>query len=167
MTIVIIPTVMWSKFGQCVFTMFHCSIRPMHGALHTPQLREWRRIIAILGWKGSPGMVAIFSTQCKSSHFFCNLDRRKTMGCLCPSDGTVFLYRQQKLSYAVQEAFIQLHEKGIIYRSKRLVNWSCTLNSAISDIEVIRIEWPISCTSVWPRDPGLTMQLPVSFLPGG
>ena len=42
----------------------------------------------------------------------------------------------QKLSYAVQEAFIRMHEEGVIYRSKRLVNWSCTLNSAISDIEV-------------------------------
>ncbi|MGH0137953.1 UNVERIFIED_CONTAM: hypothetical protein FKN15_030380 [Acipenser sinensis] len=40
-----------------------------------------------------------------------------------------------KLSYAVQEAFVQLHEEGVIYRSKRLVNWSCSLNSAISDIE--------------------------------
>lgn len=37
---------------------------------------------------------------------------------------------------AVLEAFIRMHEKGLIYRSKRLVNWSCTLNSAISDIEV-------------------------------
>lgn len=41
----------------------------------------------------------------------------------------------QKLSYAVQESFIRLHDDGVIYRSKRLVNWSCTLNSAISDIE--------------------------------
>lgn len=41
----------------------------------------------------------------------------------------------QKLSYAVQEAFIRMHDEGVIYRSKRLVNWSCTLNSAISDIE--------------------------------
>uniref|UniRef100_H3B5X3 valine--tRNA ligase n=1 Tax=Latimeria chalumnae TaxID=7897 RepID=H3B5X3_LATCH len=40
-----------------------------------------------------------------------------------------------KLSYAVQEAFVRLHEDGVIYRSTRLVNWSCTLNSAISDIE--------------------------------
>lgn len=43
----------------------------------------------------------------------------------------------QRLSYAVQEAFIRMHEEGVIYRSKRLVNWSCTLNSAISDIEVM------------------------------
>lgn len=34
------------------------------------------------------------------------------------------------------EAFVRLHEEGVIYRSTRLVNWSCTLNSAISDIEV-------------------------------
>ncbi|KAG5856232.1 hypothetical protein ANANG_G00005860 [Anguilla anguilla] len=45
-----------------------------------------------------------------------------------------------KLSYAVQEAFIRLHDEGAIYRSKRLVNWSCTLNSAISDIEVDKKE---------------------------
>ncbi|XP_058864914.1 valine--tRNA ligase [Acipenser ruthenus] len=45
-----------------------------------------------------------------------------------------------KLSYAVQEAFVQLHEEGVIYRSKRLVNWSCSLNSAISDIEVDKKE---------------------------
>ncbi|XP_026795850.3 valine--tRNA ligase [Pangasianodon hypophthalmus] len=45
-----------------------------------------------------------------------------------------------KLSNAVQEAFIRMHEEGVIYRSKRLVNWSCTLNSAISDIEVDKKE---------------------------
>lgn len=47
-----------------------------------------------------------------------------------------FYYSLQKLSYAVQEAFIRMHDEGVIYRSKRLVNWSCSLNSAISDIEV-------------------------------
>ncbi|XP_043542801.1 valine--tRNA ligase isoform X2 [Chiloscyllium plagiosum] len=47
-----------------------------------------------------------------------------------------------KLSRAVEEAFIQLHDEGVIYRSTRLVNWSCTLNSAISDIEVDKKELP-------------------------
>lgn len=41
-----------------------------------------------------------------------------------------------KLSRSVTEAFIRLHESGDIYRSNRLVNWSCALKSAISDIEV-------------------------------
>lgn len=29
-----------------------------------------------------------------------------------------------------------LHEEGLIYRDRQLVNWSCALRSAISDIEV-------------------------------
>ncbi|KAK3087210.1 hypothetical protein FSP39_003149 [Pinctada imbricata] len=45
-----------------------------------------------------------------------------------------------KLYRAVTEAFIRLHDDGYIYRSVRLVNWSCTLNSAISDIEVDKKE---------------------------
>ncbi|KAH9632901.1 hypothetical protein HF086_002723 [Spodoptera exigua] len=40
----------------------------------------------------------------------------------------------------VYEAFIRLHDSGDIYRANRLVNWSCTLKSAISDIEVDKIE---------------------------
>lgn len=40
------------------------------------------------------------------------------------------------LSKAVKETFIRLHNEKLIYRSNRLVNWSCALNSAISDIEV-------------------------------
>lgn len=45
-----------------------------------------------------------------------------------------------KLCRAVTEAFVRLHEQGLIYRHNRLVNWSCTLKSAISDIEVDKIE---------------------------
>ncbi|XP_012257188.2 valine--tRNA ligase isoform X1 [Athalia rosae] len=45
-----------------------------------------------------------------------------------------------KLCRAVTEAFVRLHESGDIYRSNRLVNWSCTLKSAISDIEVDKVE---------------------------
>ena len=44
------------------------------------------------------------------------------------------------LSEAVQEAFIQLHAKGLIYRENRLVNWCCALKTAISDIEVDYLE---------------------------
>nr|XP_053651367.1 valine--tRNA ligase-like isoform X2 [Cherax quadricarinatus] len=48
---------------------------------------------------------------------------------------------------AVKEAFVRLHEDGTIYRSNRLVNWSCTLKSAISDIEVEKRELP-GCTEL-------------------
>ncbi|CAF3434064.1 unnamed protein product [Rotaria socialis] len=43
------------------------------------------------------------------------------------------------MSYAVEEAFIRMHEKNV-HRSTRIVNWSCTLKSTISDIEVEKTE---------------------------
>ncbi|XP_042443553.1 valine--tRNA ligase, mitochondrial 1-like isoform X1 [Zingiber officinale] len=39
-------------------------------------------------------------------------------------------------SKAVTEAFVRLYKKGLLYRDHRLVNWDCTLRTAISDIEV-------------------------------
>ncbi|KAM5262876.1 valine--tRNA ligase, mitochondrial [Ctenodactylus gundi] len=39
-------------------------------------------------------------------------------------------------SEAVTEAFVRLYNAGLLYRSRQLVNWSCALRSAISDIEV-------------------------------
>ncbi|KAL4446025.1 hypothetical protein ABPG74_011017 [Tetrahymena malaccensis] len=53
-----------------------------------------------------------------------------------------------QLSLAVKEAFCVLFEKGLIYRSNRLVNWSCALKTAISDVEVNheKIEEPITRT---------------------
>ncbi len=44
------------------------------------------------------------------------------------------------LSKAVQEAFVRLHEQGLIYRGKRLVNWDPKLHTAISDLEVLSEE---------------------------
>ena len=37
---------------------------------------------------------------------------------------------------AVQQAFVRLHDDGLIYRGKRLVNWDPKLHTAISDLEV-------------------------------
>lgn len=45
-------------------------------------------------------------------------------------------------SAAVNEAFVQMHEKGLIYRDNRLVNWCCKLKTAVSDIEVDYIDVP-------------------------
>jgi valyl-tRNA synthetase len=43
-------------------------------------------------------------------------------------------------SKAVIEAFVQLHNEGLIYRRRRHVNWCCALRTAISDIEVDRVQ---------------------------
>src|ERR1700716_2613775 len=40
------------------------------------------------------------------------------------------------MTRAVVEAFVRLHEEGLIYRGKRLVNWDPVLLSALSDLEV-------------------------------
>jgi valyl-tRNA synthetase len=41
------------------------------------------------------------------------------------------------LSHAVTEVFVSLHEQGLIYRGKRLVNWDPVLHTALSDLEVL------------------------------
>ncbi|CAK8697970.1 unnamed protein product [Clavelina lepadiformis] len=42
----------------------------------------------------------------------------------------------EKYTHAVEEAFIRLHREGLIYRDERCVNWSCQLQSTLSDLEV-------------------------------
>ncbi len=44
------------------------------------------------------------------------------------------------MSNAVQEVFVRLHEEGLIYRGKRLVNWDPVLHTAVSDLEVLSEE---------------------------
>lgn len=44
------------------------------------------------------------------------------------------------LSKAVIEVFVKLHEEGLIYRGKRLVNWDPNLHTAVSDLEVVSTE---------------------------
>jgi valyl-tRNA synthetase len=41
------------------------------------------------------------------------------------------------LSQAVRKVFVQLHDEGLIYRGKRLVNWDPVLHTALSDLEVL------------------------------
>jgi len=71
-------------------------------------------------------------------------------GCSIKDDlrklGTTFNWDKEyftldsKLSDCVNEAFIRLFEKNLIYRDNSLINWSCALESAISDIEVENLE---------------------------
>ncbi len=46
------------------------------------------------------------------------------------------------LSEAVRKVFVQLHEEGLIYRGKRLVNWDPVMRTALSDIEVLSEDEP-------------------------
>ncbi|OQR80180.1 valine--tRNA ligase-like [Tropilaelaps mercedesae] len=63
----------------------------------------------------------------------------RALGCSVDFNRAVFTM-DAKMCRAVTEAFCRLHEEGLIYRANRLVNWSCALCSAISDIEVDKKE---------------------------
>jgi valyl-tRNA synthetase len=45
-----------------------------------------------------------------------------------------------KLSEVVRQVFVKLHQQGLIYRGKRLVNWDPKLLTAVSDLEVVSEE---------------------------
>ncbi|XP_054779701.1 valine--tRNA ligase, chloroplastic/mitochondrial 2 isoform X2 [Prosopis cineraria] len=59
----------------------------------------------------------------------------KRLGASCDWTREHFTLDEQ-LSRAVIEAFVRLHEKGLIYQGSYMVNWSPTLQTAVSDLEV-------------------------------
>ena len=50
--------------------------------------------------------------------------------------GREYFTMDDKLSRVVTETFVRLHEQGLVYRGKRLVNWDPVLRTAVSDLEV-------------------------------
>ena len=48
----------------------------------------------------------------------------------------------ERMSRAVREAFVRLHEEGLIYRDKYIVNWCPRCITAVSDLEVVHDETP-------------------------
>ncbi len=71
----------------------------------------------------------------KEEHGGIILDQLRRLGCSCDWTRTAFTL-DPELSRAVREAFVRLFEKGLIYRGARLVNWDCTLQTAVSDDEI-------------------------------
>ncbi|WP_137166031.1 valine--tRNA ligase [Salinimonas lutimaris] len=57
-----------------------------------------------------------------------------------PDWGREVFTMDDNLSDAVTEVFVKLHEEGLIYRGKRLVNWDPVLHTAVSDLEVLNEE---------------------------
>ncbi len=64
------------------------------------------------------------------------LEQLRTLGVSCDWDRTLFTM-DPSASEAVQEVFIQLFDEGLIYRGKRIINWSPVAQSALSDEEVV------------------------------
>ena len=51
--------------------------------------------------------------------------------------GREYFTMDDHLSHAVREAFVRLHEEGLIYRGNYIVNWCPRCVTAISDLEVV------------------------------
>ena len=63
----------------------------------------------------------------------------------------------ENLSKSVIKVFVEMYNKGLIYKSRKLVNWDTVLKTAISDLEVDQrevnsklyyIKYPIEDTAV-------------------
>ncbi len=64
------------------------------------------------------------------------LEQLKKLGASCDWDRTAFTMDKVR-SESVIKTFVDLHEKGLIYRGVRMVNWDPAAKTALSDEEVI------------------------------
>ena len=67
------------------------------------------------------------------------LDQLKKLGASCDWDRTRFTM-DEGYSDSVLQVFVDLHEKGLIYRGVRMVNWDPVAQTALSDEEVLHKE---------------------------
>lgn len=64
------------------------------------------------------------------------LEQLKKLGCSCDWDRTRFTM-EEKLSKSVIKVFVDLYNKGLIYRGYKVINWDPEAQTNISDEEVI------------------------------
>ncbi len=67
------------------------------------------------------------------------LDQLKKLGASCDWDRTKFTM-DDDLSDSVTKTFVDLYEKGLIYRGYRMVNWDPSAKTTLSDEEVVHVE---------------------------
>lgn len=72
-------------------------------------------------------------------------EQHRRLGVSCDWERERFTL-DEGLSHAVRVAFVQLYEKGLIYRGTYLVNWCPRCETAISDLEVVHQE---EATKLW------------------
>ncbi|MBI3374444.1 MAG: valine--tRNA ligase [Betaproteobacteria bacterium] len=80
-------------------------------------------------WKQESG--SSITRQMRRLGASCNWDFADTEG-----QKAGYFTMDANMSRAVVEVFVRLHEEGLIYRGKRLVNWDPVLGTAVSDLEV-------------------------------
>ena len=71
--------------------------------------------------------------------------QQRKLGCSCDWDRNRFTL-DEGLSEAVLEQFINLYNKGLIYKGKRMINWCPSCHTTISDAEV---EYEDEASHLW------------------
>jgi valyl-tRNA synthetase len=67
------------------------------------------------------------------------LEQLKKLGCSCDWDRTKFTM-DDDMNESVIKVFVDLYNKGLIYRGYRMVNWDPEAKTTLSDEEVIHVE---------------------------
>jgi valyl-tRNA synthetase len=75
----------------------------------------------------------------KEKHGGIIIEQLKRLGASCDWTRERFTM-DERYSRCVQQVFVDLHQKGLIYRGKRMVNWDPAARTALSDEEVIMTE---------------------------
>ena len=91
-------------------------------------------------WKGQYGGTIV--NQLKRLGCSCDWDRNAFTMAGAPGDPRTGHENSPDFHDAVMKVFVDMYDKGLIYRGKRLVNWDPHFETAISDLEVENIETP-------------------------
>ncbi|SMH52272.1 valine--tRNA ligase [Maritimibacter sp. HL-12] len=89
-------------------------------------------------WKGKYGSTIV--EQLKRLGASCDWERNAFTMAGAPGDPRIGHENSPDFHDAVIKVFVDMYEKGLIYRGKRLVNWDPHFETAISDLEVENIE---------------------------
>ncbi|WP_417279505.1 valine--tRNA ligase [Celeribacter sp.] len=89
-------------------------------------------------WKGQYGATII--NQLKRLGSSCDWSRNAFTMAGAPGDPRIGHENSPNFHDAVIKVFVDMYDKGLIYRGKRLVNWDPHFETAISDLEVENIE---------------------------
>ncbi|MBW4985731.1 valine--tRNA ligase [Mameliella sp. CS4] len=89
-------------------------------------------------WKGQYGGTIV--NQLQRLGCSCDWDRNAFTMAGAPGDPKTGHENSPNFHDAVIKVFVDMYDKGLIYRGKRLVNWDPHFETAISDLEVENIE---------------------------
>ena len=118
-------------------------VEKMLAATGQPGRRELGReafLDKVWEWKGEYGGTII--EQLKRLGSSCDWSRNAFTMAGAPRDPRTGHENSANFHDAVIKVFVDMYEKGLIYRGKRLVNWDPHFETAISDLEVENIETP-------------------------